>query len=168
LFPHGLVLGGVNGLFLDGLGRVGIIASFPMPRDVPARPDADAAPLSGPQSYGGGAAHSWQVAPLAAAMGMSRRQLERHFLGQLGVTPQRWLEEWRLRAARELLWEGHPVKNVAERMGFRSVPHFRRWFKRRAALTPGEYVRLRATTESPPAPAPAPQNVAFRHTKVVA
>ena len=105
----------------------------------------------------------WQVAGLAAALGLSERQLERHFECQFGVTPPRWLEGQRLRRARALLLAGHPLKTVAGRLGFADHAHFSHWFKKGTSLTPSAFRRL--TVLPPPEPA-APrltrwQNVAF-------
>ncbi len=73
---------------------------------------------------------------------VSVRQLQRHFLEQMGRTPKVWLNEQRMIAARKLLQEGSPVKAAASQLGFKQASHFCREFKRCYEMTPRQYVIL--------------------------
>ena len=84
----------------------------------------------------------WQVQSLAPQLGVSVRQLERHFRLLYGGSPQRWLEDHRLRRACLILRTQCPVKAAAQQLGFATASHFCGWFKRLTALTPTEFARM--------------------------
>ena len=71
---------------------------------------------------------------------VSVRQLQRYFLEDLGRTPKSWLNEQRMIAARNLLFEGLAVKMVASQLGFKQTSHFCREFKRSYRMTPSQYL----------------------------
>jgi AraC-like DNA-binding protein len=71
---------------------------------------------------------------------VSVRQLQRYFLDDFGRSPKAWLNEQRMVAARNLLFEGNPVKMVASQLGFKQPSHFCREFKRSYRMTPSEYL----------------------------
>ena len=75
---------------------------------------------------------------LARVTGISVRQLERYFHEDFGITPQVWLNEQRMIAARHLLRESESVKAVAIDLGFKQVSHFCREFKRYHGIKPSE------------------------------
>ena len=85
---------------------------------------------------------------LAVLCRISLRQLRRDVRRCLGSSPQAWLNERRLMAARELLLSGQSVKEVAFNLGFRQASHFCRQFKLRNGMTPSEFVQRR----KPPRP----------------
>jgi AraC-like DNA-binding protein len=70
------------------------------------------------------------------------RQIERYFIKEFGRTPQDWLDEQRMIAARRLLLETQSPKHVASELGFRQISHFHRHFKRYYGMTPVEYLVL--------------------------
>lgn len=76
---------------------------------------------------------------LAILCCFSPRHLQREFKKQFNQTPQKWLDEQRIRAATELLLEGMPVKRVAIELGFKQISHFCRQFKSQNKLTPSEF-----------------------------
>jgi len=78
---------------------------------------------------------------LARRCDRSRRQLERDFRRCLGRSPQDWLNEQRILAARRLLLSGLSVKAVGIELGFKQTSHFCRHLKLRCRLTPSEFVR---------------------------
>ena len=76
---------------------------------------------------------------LAALCQLSARHLQREFRRQLNQTPQKWLDELRIKAAAQLLLGGMPVKRVAIELGFKQISHFCRQFKLRNRQTPSEF-----------------------------
>jgi len=85
------------------------------------------------------AAH-YNVRELARLCYLSVRQLERDFNCHLGRSPQRWLNEQRLKEAQKRLLAGDPVKKVAFELGFKQPSHFCRQFKLWHHATPSQFV----------------------------
>ncbi len=82
------------------------------------------------------------VASVAAAVGVSPRTLSRRFRAALDLTPQSYIEEVRIDAARRILEEGgRRVERIGAEVGFTDGAGFRRAFKRQTGLTPLEYRR---------------------------
>ena len=79
---------------------------------------------------------------LAKLCALSTRQLQRNFIRDLKRSPQDWLNEQRIEAARRLLLSGGPVKRVAFELGFKQVSHFCRQFKFYNHVTPSQFVNL--------------------------
>jgi transcriptional regulator GlxA family with amidase domain len=77
---------------------------------------------------------------LADLCSISVRQLEREFHKTFGNSPQKWLDEQRIRAAERLLLKGTAVKNVAFELGYKQCSHFCRRFKEQNFLTPSQFV----------------------------
>ena len=77
---------------------------------------------------------------LAAIVGMSPRNLARHFVQAAGVTPHEFIERARVDAARMML-EGsdRPLKAVAFDCGFGSADRMRIVFSTRLGVTPVQY-----------------------------
>lgn len=77
---------------------------------------------------------------LAALVGMSPRNLARHFVQVTGITPHEFIERARVDAARMLL-EGsdQPLKAVAFDCGFGSADRMRIVFSSRLGVTPVQY-----------------------------
>jgi AraC-like DNA-binding protein len=76
---------------------------------------------------------------LAKRCEISARQLQRYFRRNFHRTPQHWLNERRLLAARSLLLSGDSVKKVALDLGFKQTSHFCRQFKTRNNMTPSQF-----------------------------
>jgi len=77
---------------------------------------------------------------LAAIVGMSRRTFAREFVGAMGVTPARYVEEIRITAARRLLGETVTgFESIARECGFGSASSMRRAFLRILRITPAAY-----------------------------
>ncbi len=86
------------------------------------------------------ARHSeYNARALADLCGVTMRQLERYFDGDLGRSPQDWLNEQRLVAARYLLLETPMIKTVCSDLGYKRLSHFSRDFKRCYGLTPSQF-----------------------------
>ena len=77
---------------------------------------------------------------LAAVVGMSSRNLVRHFVQATGITPHEFIERARVDAARMML-EGsdRPLKAVAFDCGFGSADRMRIVFSTRLGVTPVQY-----------------------------
>jgi transcriptional regulator GlxA family with amidase domain len=73
---------------------------------------------------------------LARTLDITPRQLQRVFAVSVGRTPQEWLNEQRLLAARDMLSSARTVKEVAYALGFSSASRFSRAFKKRFGVAP--------------------------------
>ncbi|HKO90483.1 MAG TPA: helix-turn-helix transcriptional regulator [Polyangiaceae bacterium] len=73
---------------------------------------------------------------LASALKMTPRHLQRIFAVAVGRTPQAWLSERRLHAARQLLLTARTVKEVAYALGFGSASQLSRDFKSQFGVVP--------------------------------
>lgn len=83
-----------------------------------------------------------RIGDLAARFGISMAVARRTLRSALGMTPKRYHEELRVRRARLLLRHSLlTVTQVAAKLGYHSVHHFSRAFRRRTALTPTAYAR---------------------------
>jgi transcriptional regulator GlxA family with amidase domain len=83
---------------------------------------------------------------LAEALQISRRQLERRFRTDLGLSPAQAELRLRLDSARQML-EGstRSVTEIAHATGFYDVSHFAKVFKAEVGASPATYRRTRAT-----------------------
>ncbi|MEJ6018623.1 GlxA family transcriptional regulator [Corynebacterium sp. H113] len=82
---------------------------------------------------------TFTVAELANDVAVSPRHLSRLFQAELGTTPIRWIEGFRLATAQRLILEGHTITAAARHSGFRTDENLRRAFDRRLHITPSEY-----------------------------
>ncbi|HIW91960.1 MAG TPA: DJ-1/PfpI family protein [Candidatus Corynebacterium avicola] len=101
-------------------------AENPILREVLARVQADP---SGPHT----------VATMASDASVSSRHLGRLFREELGVTPARWLEQFRMSSAQQFILEGQTVTAAARNSGFGSDESLRRAFDRHLRTTPSDY-----------------------------
>jgi AraC-like DNA-binding protein len=84
----------------------------------------------------------WTVANLAATVGLSRSGFAARFTELVGEPPLQYLARWRIARAAELLRHGaRDVGDVAERVGYASVPSFSKAFKRWQGTSPGAFRR---------------------------
>jgi transcriptional regulator GlxA family with amidase domain len=81
----------------------------------------------------------FNVHELAALCRVSTRQLERFFLLSFARSPSEWMRELRMKQAGALLASGRAPKEVAYELGFKSISHFYREFKRIYQVTPVNY-----------------------------
>ncbi|CAJ1498253.1 DJ-1/PfpI family protein [[Mycobacterium] kokjensenii] len=79
------------------------------------------------------------VQSLARRAAVSKRQLTRLFVAELGTTPARYVEAIRIDAARAALDAGHTVTDTAHRAGFGSAETLRRVFTAHFGLSPKAY-----------------------------
>lgn len=83
---------------------------------------------------------------LAAAVGLSQRQLARTFRASTGRTVVEWVVERRLEEASRLLAAGElPVKEISYRAGYAHVASFTAAFSRQFGVPPAEYRRTIAS-----------------------
>ena len=87
---------------------------------------------------------------LGREVGLSASQLSRLFLAQTGASPHGTLSRIRMTAASEMLISGgRPlVKEVAPKVGYRSLSHFTREFERAYGMTPAEFQRACLAAEA--------------------
>ena len=83
-------------------------------------------------------ANDWGVASLAEAVAMSRSAFSARFTQLVGVSPGRYLTDWRMQIARtRLLDSTDPVAAIASDLGYKSEAAFCRAFKRTFEVSPG-------------------------------
>jgi AraC-like DNA-binding protein len=79
----------------------------------------------------------WTVEALATAAAVSRSALDRRFREAVGRSPIRYLTEWRMHLAEELLATNElTVAAIARRVGYDSEEAFSRAFKRARGRSP--------------------------------
>jgi AraC-like DNA-binding protein len=78
---------------------------------------------------------------LASVAGHSRFTVYRAFTSTYGMAPSDYQRQLRLRTARRLIAQGHPISDVAAQTGFADQSHLTRWFSRYYGVTPGGYQR---------------------------
>jgi AraC-like DNA-binding protein len=84
----------------------------------------------------------WTVQQLAGTVAVSRSVLDERFRQVLGRSPIRYLTDWRMHLAENLLaTTGHSVAAIARRVGYDSEEAFSRAFKRVHAMAPGAWRR---------------------------
>ena len=85
------------------------------------------------------------VAELAGQVGMCQSRLHRCFKEVFGMTPFDYLRRERLEAARRLLDQGGKnVTEIAYAVGYSSLSHFSKAFRRYTGCLPGQYRRRRS------------------------
>lgn len=89
-------------------------------------------------------AQPWPVSKLSAALGLSRRQLERLFRAELGVSPSQCQRSLRLHQGHWMLTHtDRPITDIAFACGFADGSHFARQMKATYGTAP-QIVRSRA------------------------
>jgi AraC-like DNA-binding protein len=82
----------------------------------------------------------WTVPDLAATAAVSRSLLDERFRLVLGLSPIRYLTEWRMHIAEELLaTTSTGIAAIARRVGYDSEEAFSRAFKRRQGVSPSAW-----------------------------
>lgn len=80
------------------------------------------------------------VGQLAERVHMSPRQFTRRFAAAFGATPQKYVEQLRVEAAKPLLESSREdIARIARDCGFGSAGAMRRAFARQLGVTPGDY-----------------------------
>lgn len=87
----------------------------------------------------------WTVDLLAHEVAMSRSGLAQRFTRLLGQSPMKYLSEWRIHLAKQMLRDrGDNIETIAERIGYESQPAFNRAFKRATGSPPAVWRRAAA------------------------
>ncbi len=81
------------------------------------------------------------VVGIARRSGVSPDYLSRQFMMLTGVGVQEYIRRYRFAKATQLLIEGESVGGAAEKVGFASISHFSREFKKTMGVTPTEYAK---------------------------
>jgi AraC-like DNA-binding protein len=81
----------------------------------------------------------WSLDQLAALAGMSRARFSVRFRSVVGVTPGDHIAACRVAEAQQLLMRGHPLKQVAERVGYGSASALTRAFTRLVGVAPSQW-----------------------------
>jgi AraC-like DNA-binding protein len=85
---------------------------------------------------------NWTVDELAREAAISRSALAERFTELVGDAPMRYLANWRMQLAKQMLREGtHSVQEVATRVGYESEAAFNRAFKRATGSPPATWRR---------------------------
>lgn len=83
----------------------------------------------------------FQLSRLAADCHVSERQLRRHIEKTYRVPPHVWMMELRLRGAPGLLRRGARIKELADKLYFKSAEHFSHAFKKHYGVAPSSLRR---------------------------
>jgi AraC-like DNA-binding protein len=90
----------------------------------------------------------WTVADLAKEAAVSRSLLDDRFRAVLGLSPIRYVSEWRMRVAQDLLATTEvTVAAIARRVGYESEEAFSRAFKRAQGVSPSLWRAGRSSLE---------------------
>jgi AraC-like DNA-binding protein len=90
-------------------------------------------------------ARHWTVSDLASCAAVSRSLLDERFRKVLGRSPIRYLTDWRMHLAEDLLATTHTgVAAIARRVGYDSEEAFSRAFKRASGLSPSHWRAARS------------------------
>ena len=82
----------------------------------------------------------WTVDELAREAAVSRSLLAQRFTELVGEAPMRYLANWRMQLAKQMLREGaRNIQEVAARVGYESEAAFNRAFKRHVGEPPARW-----------------------------
>lgn len=101
-------------------------------------------------------AEAWTATSLGRHAGLSRSALVQRFGEVLGISPMRYLADWRMQlGAQVLLSSGTTLASAAERAGYASEEAFSRAFKRYTGESPASWRRRRSEggVQAPSSPA---------------
>ena len=83
---------------------------------------------------------------LAKSANVSKSECLRCFKASLQTTPYKYLTEYRLSKAAELLKNSdEPIGTIADRVGFRQISHFGKCFKEKTGFSPRDYRKKQKT-----------------------
>jgi transcriptional regulator GlxA family with amidase domain len=82
------------------------------------------------------------VAELVQRSGLPKRTFDRRFRAATGYSPLAYVQALRIEEAKHLLETGNlPIEEIAREVGYSDLASFRRLFRRRAGMSPGDYRR---------------------------
>lgn len=83
-------------------------------------------------------ARDFSLLELSRVVGKSDRHVRQHFKDALGISPRRYLVQFRIHKAQQLIeFSDYALKEIAEKVGFKTVHHFARAFHEISGETPG-------------------------------
>lgn len=83
-------------------------------------------------------AEDCSLTDISRVVGRSDRHVRQHFKDVLGVSPRRFLLRYRIQKAQQLIeFSDYAFKEIAEKVGFKSIHHFARSFHEICGETPG-------------------------------
>jgi AraC-like DNA-binding protein/quercetin dioxygenase-like cupin family protein len=113
--------------------------------DLPAGAVTDAIARRAVQYLHAHHAETLTMKRVSRVLGVSERHLRAKMEEALGQTPHRYLAEYRIDRAKDLIaHRGLALKDVATRTGFKTIHHFTRTFTQLAGVSPGVWRRLHA------------------------
>ena len=79
---------------------------------------------------------------IAAELGLSNRSVHRHFKDAMGMPPMRYLLQYRVEKAKDLIrYSDYALKEIAELTGFKTIHHFTRVFHEITGVPPAAWRR---------------------------
>jgi AraC-like DNA-binding protein len=94
--------------------------------------------------------YDWTVDELAKEVAVSRSVLAQRFTELVGEAPMRYLANWRIQLAKQLMREGgRSIQEVATRVGYESEAAFNRAFKRATGSPPATWRKRSVATAIP-------------------
>jgi len=82
------------------------------------------------------------LADIAKECGLSRQYFTKSFKATVGVTPHRWLQQYRIKKAQDLLQnKSHRIADIAIECGFADQAHFTHVFVALTGCTPAAWRR---------------------------
>ena len=88
------------------------------------------------------------LSELAEAVRLEPMQLRKIFVREMGLDFSDYLAQTRIQEAKELLYVGFSVSDIAEQVGYKDASYFIRVFKRLVGTTPGQFARQEARASS--------------------
>ena len=86
---------------------------------------------------------NWTVEGLAREVAVSRSVLAQRFTEMVGETPMRYLANWRMQLAKQMMREGsRNIQEIATRVGYESEAAFNRAFKRATGSPPATWRKV--------------------------
>jgi AraC-like DNA-binding protein len=92
----------------------------------------------------------WTVEELAREVAVSRSVLAQRFTELIGEAPMRYLANWRMQLAKQMMREGtRNIQDIATRVGYDSEASFNRAFKRATGFPPATWRRGALSASAP-------------------
>jgi len=86
------------------------------------------------------------IEKLALSVHVTTRHMERYFQKMFNVSPKAWIDDLRMEDASRLLRRGTPIKEVADRIGYKYPEHFSRAFERIKGVAPSVFFAANGST----------------------
>ena len=83
------------------------------------------------------------VENIAASVGISEGHLRRLFKTEMNINVVNYLTDYRINIAKRLMEEGcRNIEMISKKTGFTSIQYFSYVFKKKAGITPRDYLRM--------------------------